>query len=99
MSDLINDIKQEKLLSLWHQLGELLWQWNPIGLPVPRDEYESLIPSLVHKLESDVPSQEIIAFLEQTLKDKFGITPPFNEPTEHFINMARQLFLKHKSDS
>jgi hypothetical protein len=99
MGDLIADSKQEKLLTLWHQLGELLWQWNPIGLPVPRDEYESLIPSLVHKFERDVPSHEIIAFLEQILKDKFGVTPPFDEPTERFINMARQLFLKYKSDS
>ncbi len=99
MGDLIADNKQEKLLTLWHQLGELLWQWNPIGLPVPRDEYEILIPSLVHKLESGIPSQEIIAFLEQILKDKFGITPPFDEPTENFIDVARQLFLQHKSDS
>lgn len=99
MSDLSGDSKQEKLLTLWRQLGELLWQWNPIGLPAPRDEYESLIPSLVRKFESDVPSQEIIAFSELILKDKFGVTPPFDEPTERFINTARQLFLKYKSDS
>jgi hypothetical protein len=53
--------RREEISTLWRQLSELLWSWNPIGLPVPSDEYDSLVTMLVRKLEKNIPAQEIAA--------------------------------------
>lgn len=43
----------------------LVFQWNPIGFPVPNDEYDDYIPDLLRMLSDDASVPEIERKLQE----------------------------------
>jgi hypothetical protein len=73
------------------ELRDLLNEWDPIGcIPsgAPPDEYECLLLPLMRRLESGEPVETMVAFLEEELRDHFGLGP-YDYGTEAFVRRAK----------
>jgi hypothetical protein len=70
-------LTKEKSRQRWSQLRDLLNEWDFIGVmddpDWPRDEYECLIEPLIQRLESGQTVPELAQFLEDNLRDHFGM--------------------------
>lgn len=88
-------MKKKMLKSNWQGLGKLLAEWNPIGVPTPADEYESLLPLLIRELDLDTPLDKIAALIEHKLEKEYGIGPPFDTPTINMVIKAKELHTAH----
>jgi hypothetical protein len=51
----------------------LLNEWNPIGFPLPPDEYDCLIGPLLSKLRTRAGRSQISEFLSGELEGHFGL--------------------------
>lgn len=59
----------------------LLDDWNPIGFPVPEDEYDAYISPVYRILVGSRSEQELCDFLFRTARDTIGIA---EDSVEHF---------------
>jgi hypothetical protein len=70
-------LTKEKSRQRWSELRDFLNEWDFIGVMDdpnwPRDEYECLIDPLMHRLESGQMVPELAQFLEDNLRDHFGM--------------------------
>ena len=55
--------------------------WNPIGFPVPEDEYDAYISPVYGILVGSRSEQELCDFLFRTARDTIGIA---QDSVEHF---------------
>ena len=62
--------------------------WNPIGFPVPDDEYDSYIGGVYRILAGSRSEQELIEYLFRTERDTIGM--PSQSP-EQLRPVARRL--------
>jgi hypothetical protein len=61
------------------QLLTLLNGWDPAGLlqaGASRDEYDSIVDSLLSLLSRNAGKAEVAAFLQREVSEKFGKAPP-----------------------
>jgi len=72
--------KQRKVLRSWEgQLLTLLNGWDPAGLlqaGAPRDEYDCIVDSLLDLLSRNPGKEEVAAFLDREISERFGTAPP-----------------------
>ena len=70
-------LTKEKSRERWSELRSLLNEWDFIGVMDdpnwPRNEYECLIDPLMRRLESGQTVAELSQFLEENLRDHFGM--------------------------
>ena len=70
-------LTKDKSRQRWSELRALLNEWDFIGVmddpSWPRDEYECLIGPLMRRLESRQTVPELARFLEDNLRDHFGM--------------------------
>lgn len=65
----------------WRHTGEeelrlILWAaWDPIGVGVPRDEYETYAPRLASILRNGATPEDIAAALGQWRTESMGLPP------------------------
>jgi len=56
-------------------INAVLWaDWNPIGFPVPKDEYISYARELHGMLFRDGGDEEILAYLHQVEDQRMGLS-------------------------
>jgi hypothetical protein len=60
------------------QLGELMCEWDPIGImgnpDAPRDEYDCLLGPLLTRLQSSAPEVDIAGYLRDEIVSHFGLS-------------------------
>lgn len=61
--------------------------WNPIGFPVPEDEYESYAPPILRMLLNHADKAALTAYLYTTAADTIGCPIPH----DHAAQVAQQL--------
>lgn len=70
-------LTKEQMRQRRSELRDLLNKWDFIGVMDdpnwPRDEYECLIDPLMNRLESGQTVPELTQFLEDNLRDHFGM--------------------------
>jgi hypothetical protein len=70
-------LSRAELRARFRELRNLVNTWDPIGVMAdpdwPRDEYECVVGPLLHRLEKEVPMEEIGAFLHDEFTDHFGL--------------------------
>ena len=70
-------LTKKRVRQQWSELRDLLNGWDFIGVMDdpnwPRDEYECLIEPLMRRLESGQTVAELSQFLEENLRDHFGM--------------------------
>jgi hypothetical protein len=66
--------RSRKELVLDQELRAMLNEWNPIGCPLPPDEYDCMIQPLLGKLRRGCNEAFIVRFLQEWLRDHIGLT-------------------------
>jgi hypothetical protein len=57
----------------WFPIATILWRdWNPIGFPVPEDEYDAYVPKIIRMLEAGAGVDELTAFLSDFRENVVG---------------------------
>ena len=59
---------------LHQELRALLNDWNPIGCPLPPDEYDCMIAPLLEKLQRGCNEEFVVRFLGDWTKDHLGLS-------------------------
>jgi len=75
--------KRADFVAAFGELRALLRRWDPLGVfhgadpeaDRPEDEYDRLIPGLYKRLRAGRSEEELLAFLERELVDRFGLSP------------------------
>jgi hypothetical protein len=70
-------------VSAFGELRALLRRWDPLGVvhgaepeaDRPVEEYDRLIPGVYKRLRAGEGEEELLAFLERELVDRFGLSP------------------------
>jgi len=74
--------------------GVLIEDWNPIGVNVPRDEYDSYIAGVYHILSGSRAENELVDFLSQVEIDSMGFAPPSREKFKAIVQRLLSLDVK-----
>jgi len=86
------DSRDKRAAEIEDSIRQILYRdWNPIGCPVPEDEYDSYIAPVYRILAGSRSEQELVEFLFRTARDSIGVAC---ETAEHFEKMrpvARRL--------
>jgi hypothetical protein len=73
----------------WVALRQLINEWNPIGFPWPPDEYDCLQAPLLGMLRRGA-DPAAAAFLEDELRDHFGLDPRPERPEEFAARLVQR---------
>lgn len=85
------DVRDKRAAEIQDSIRQIFLQdWNPIGFPVPDDEYDAYIAPVYRILTGSRSEQELCEFLFQTARDTFGVA---NDTIEHF-ELGRSVALK-----
>lgn len=79
------------------ELSKRLWQWDPLALSPPEDEYDRLTWPLLRMLRNNAPAEEITRWLDDQLFRFYEPEPtnpaPPNQPiTTDFVNATIDWF-------
>jgi hypothetical protein len=87
-------LTKKRVRQQWSELRDLLNGWDFIGVMDdpnwPRDEYECLIGPLLGRLQSGQAVPELAQFLEDELRDHFGMHRV--ETLDDFAKRAKSWF-------
>ncbi len=86
---------KEQALETWRELNDLVAEWDPLGLigtGAPRDEYDCLVGHLLRLLKDGATEDGMVAFLNQELREHFGVKGPPESELRAFVARARSWF-------
>ena len=69
----------------------LFQDWNPLGGPVPEDEYDGYITPIYRILFESRPEQKLVEFLLHTEQDILGTSELTKERVEELHRIAQHL--------
>jgi hypothetical protein len=78
-----------------HQMREILWQWDPLGLTDDRrdgasidDEYDELIPGLLVLLRAGADRDMLARYLHRVMAENYGLSPGSDPGPDPSLNAA-----------